>query len=149
MSRTLNSYVIGEHVGSVWGLGRMLRWTPTVAANKLRPDEDQRDLLKSVGLYKIQGEAVAAVIGGIYQHFVRSTMPLHKHFLMPKQGGSVAHRVFHTRLLPNALLPGQTQGLPDEFHADAEALCKQMGGPDGKLLFRTPSDPFKHKAIAN
>jgi hypothetical protein len=71
VSRTLNTYVLGEHVGPVWGLGRVLRWTPTVSAHKLRPDEDQKELLKSVGLYKVQGDAVAAVMGGIYQQFVR------------------------------------------------------------------------------
>lgn len=90
VSRTLNSYVLGEHIGSIWGIGRVLRWTPTVSASKLRPDEDQKELLKSVGLYKVQGDTVAAVLGGIYQQFVRSlfifhlwpSRPQRKHCLM-------------------------------------------------------------------
>lgn len=71
VSRTLNSYTLGERVGSVWGLGRIMRWTPTIPAEKLKPGEDNRDLLKSVGLYKVQGDAVSAVMGGIFYQFVR------------------------------------------------------------------------------
>lgn len=71
ISRTLNTYVLGEHIGSKWGLGRALRWTPTVPAHKLKPNEDQQALLRNVGLYKVQGDAVAAVMGGIFYQFVR------------------------------------------------------------------------------
>lgn len=157
VSRTLNSYVLGEHVGSIWGIGRVLRWTPTVAAAKLRPDEDQKELLKSVGLYKVQGDTVAAVMGGIYQQFVRSTLSCvilaASNIVLWKmttlQGASVAHRVFHTRLLPNVLLPGNMAGLPDVFHADAEAMCERMGGPNGRLLLQASSDPLTNAATAN
>lgn len=45
----------------------------------------------------------------------------------------MAHRVFHTRLLPHLLLPGY-EGLPEAFHADAQAACERMGGVDGELL---------------
>ena len=71
VARTLNSYTLGERVGSVWGLGRVMRWTPTIAADKLKSGEDNRELLKSVGLYKVQGDAVFAVMGGISYQFVR------------------------------------------------------------------------------
>lgn len=71
VQRTLNSYVVGQHVGSKWGIGRKLRWTPTVAKDKLRPGHDQTQLLRSVGLYKIQGDAVSAIMGGIFHQFVR------------------------------------------------------------------------------
>lgn len=65
------------------------------------------------------------------------------------QGASVAHRVFHTRLLPHVLLPGNLAGLPDVFHADAEAMCERMGGPNGKLLLQTSSEPHTNTATAN
>jgi hypothetical protein len=71
VQRTLNTYTLGQHVGSAWGLGRVMRWTPTIAADKLKAGHDNRELLKSVGLYKVQGEAVSAVMGGIFYQFVR------------------------------------------------------------------------------
>ncbi|TEB08684.1 hypothetical protein FA13DRAFT_1749805, partial [Coprinellus micaceus] len=39
-----------------------------------------------------------------------------------QHGGSIAHRVFHTRMLPHLLVRG---GLPTAFHAEAEALAKR------------------------
>ncbi|KAF8881212.1 hypothetical protein BD779DRAFT_1445729 [Infundibulicybe gibba] len=118
VSRALNTYVLGENVGSLWGLGRALRWTPTVPANKLQAKIDQQALLRNVGLYKVQGDAVAAVVGGIFHQF----------------GGSVAHRVFHTRLLPNLLLGRRPEGLPEVFHAGVLEMAERMGGKDGSLL---------------
>ena len=53
------------------------------------------------------------------------------------QGGSVSHRVFHTRLLPN-LLTRTPDGLPEVFHEDARAACERMGGENGQLLLDTP-----------
>ena len=70
VTRTLNSYTLGERVGSVWGLGRVMRWTPTIPVDKLKLGDDNREMLKSVGLYKVQGEAVSAVMGGIFYQFV-------------------------------------------------------------------------------
>ena len=49
------------------------------------------------------------------------------------QGGSVAHRLFHTRILPHLLLPGRSSGVPEEFHATALRICGRMGGPEGDL----------------
>ncbi|KAJ7070313.1 ribonuclease-III-like-domain-containing protein [Mycena belliarum] len=121
VSRVLNTYFLGEHVGSKWGLGRVMRWTPTIAAEMLRDEArgDRTKLLKDVGLYKVQGDAVAAVVGGIFQQF----------------GASVAHRVFHTRVLPRLLLPHG--GLPTSFHSDANAVCMRLGGADGRLVLNS------------
>ncbi|KAK7034660.1 hypothetical protein VNI00_012302 [Paramarasmius palmivorus] len=118
VSRALNTYVLGEYVGSEWGLGRIMKWTPTVKAETLQSAGDKTPLLKSVGLYKVQGDTVSAVVGGIYHQF----------------GGSVAHRVFHTRLLPHLLLGPNNQGLPEAFHGDARAICNEMGGMQGQLV---------------
>ncbi|KAG7086876.1 hypothetical protein E1B28_002796 [Marasmius oreades] len=123
VSRTLNTYVLGEHVGSKWGLGRVMRWTPTVKAERLGSAGDKTSLMKSVGLYKVQGDTVAAVIGGMYHQF----------------GGSVAHRVFHTRVLPLILLGKKNDGLPAAFHGDARSICNQMGGLQGPLLAEAPA----------
>ncbi|KAJ7669016.1 hypothetical protein B0H17DRAFT_1087126 [Mycena rosella] len=118
VSRVLNTYFLGEHIGTKWGLGRVMRWTPTIAAAMLKDEAraDKAKLLKDAGLYKVQGDAVAAVIGGIFQQF----------------GASVAHRVFHTRLLPRLLSP--EGGLPMAFHADAHEACARLGGAHGALL---------------
>ncbi|KAF8699037.1 hypothetical protein AX14_001006 [Amanita brunnescens Koide BX004] len=122
LNRTVNSYILGEHVGSSWGLGRALRWTPSIPASQmLSVNDGNRKLLKGVGFYKVQGDTVAAVIGGIYHQF----------------GASVAQRVFHTRLLPKLLLEGSSEGLPDVFHADVLTICERMGGPDTQLLPET------------
>jgi len=117
VSCTLNTYKLGEHVAPVWGLGRVLRWTPTIPAAKLEDPEHDQVMLRSVGLYKVQGDAVSAVMGGIFDRF----------------GGSVANRVFHTRLLPH-LLEEKADVLPHAFHSDVLATAERMGGSEGPLL---------------
>lgn len=116
---TLHTYALGEHVGSKWGLGRTLRWVPAIAPEVREQVSDSPDLRK-VGLYKVQGDAVTAVMGGIFSQF----------------GGSVAHRVFHTRLLPCMLVKG---ALHEAFHRDALAVCDRMGGPEGRLVIKSSS----------
>ncbi|KAF7326366.1 Nuclear export factor [Mycena venus] len=118
VSRVLNTYFLGEHIGSKWGLGRVMRWTPTIAASMLLDEAraDKTKLLKDVGLYKVQGDAANAVMGAIFQQF----------------GASVAHRVFHTRVLPRLLLPHG--GLPTCFHQDAHDACARLGGAHGSLI---------------
>ncbi|KIK49198.1 hypothetical protein CY34DRAFT_797137 [Suillus luteus UH-Slu-Lm8-n1] len=135
-SRALNSYLLGEHVAPRWSLGRILQWAPAVSqdvlmahknAKKLKQPADVQlenalqanpGIVKSVGLYKVMGEAVQSVVGGVYHQF----------------GGSVAHRLFHTRILPHILLPNQAEGVPLEFHHRALTICERMGGVDGNLL---------------
>lgn len=46
----------------------------------------------------------------------------------------MAHRLFHTRILPHILLPNQAEGVPLEFHHRALTICERMGGLDGNLL---------------
>ncbi|KAJ7057796.1 ribonuclease-III-like-domain-containing protein [Mycena amicta] len=133
VSRVLNTYVLGEHIGSKWGLGRVMRWTPTIPASLLTPEarQDKPKLLKDVGLYKVQGDAVTAVLGGIFQQF----------------GASVAHRVFHTRMLPRLLL---TQGgLPTCFHPDANAVCARLGGANGTLVLDSEEQPSSKRELVS
>ncbi|KAF5349111.1 hypothetical protein D9756_009452 [Leucocoprinus leucothites] len=120
---TLHTYTVGHHVGSKWGLGRVMRWVPTVSKEKLDgplisdAPVGKDELLKSVGLYKVQGDAVAAVMGAIYEQF----------------GASVAHRAFHTRVLPHLLLDGKNGGLPLVFHDEVREICERMGGAESDL----------------
>ncbi|KAG1832034.1 hypothetical protein EV424DRAFT_1525462 [Suillus variegatus] len=137
-SRALNTYLLGEHVAPRWSLGRVLRWTPTVSQDVLLAHKNVKKssakqpadvelenaltrnpgIVRSVGLYKVMGEAVQSVMGGVYHQF----------------GGSVAHRLFHTRILPHILLPDKAEGVPVEFHHQALTICERMGGVDGNLL---------------
>ncbi|KXN82775.1 hypothetical protein AN958_02214, partial [Leucoagaricus sp. SymC.cos] len=120
---TLSPYTVGQQVGSKWGLGRVMRWVPSVNKEKLNEPllgdkpSDKHELLRGVGLYRVQGDAVAAVIGAIYEQF----------------GGSVAHRAFHTRVLPHLLLDGKNGGLPLVFHDEVREICDKMGGAEGDL----------------
>lgn len=88
-SRALNTYFLGEHVAPLWSLGRVLLWVPTAAKETLRTARTQNadseltealtaspGIAKSVGLYKVMGEAVQAVVGGVYHQFVRDRLPL-------------------------------------------------------------------------
>ncbi|CAK5272217.1 unnamed protein product, partial [Mycena citricolor] len=132
VSRVLNTYFLGQHIGSQWGLGRVMRWTPTVAASMLEEGSplNKEKILKDVGLYKVQGDAVTAVVGGIFQQF----------------GASVAHRVFHTRMLPLLLEP--VGGLPATFHSDALRACSRLGGAEGKLVHETsPASQTKASVV--
>jgi hypothetical protein len=114
----------------------VLLWVPTAPRETLRtaqsqnPDSELDDALaaspgiaKSVGLYKVMGEAVQAVVGGVYHQF----------------GGSVAHQLFHTRILPHLFLPGRSSGVPEEFHTTALQICERMGGPERDLLHHISS----------
>jgi len=122
MSSTLNTNILGEYVGPEWGVGRVIRWQPAAPAHKLVELDKEVDVRRQVGLYKVQGEAVEAILGGIYFQF----------------GGMVAQRVFHTRFLPHLLV---NRGLPKVFHKDANLMCAQMGGPQGTLLLTTDAKP--------
>jgi len=107
-SSTLNTNILGEYVGPEWGVGRVIRWQPAAPAHKIADMDKQVDIRRQVGLYKVQGEAVEAILGGIYFQF----------------GAVVAQRVFHTRLLPHLLV---NRGLPKVFHDDANSMRERMG----------------------
>jgi hypothetical protein len=111
-----------------------MRWTPTIAASMLLDEAraDKTKLLKDVGLYKVQGDAATAVVGAIFQQFVSSFSFPSVFHLRRHQGASVAHRVFHTRVLPRLVLP--QGGLPACFHADANEACARLGGAYGDLV---------------
>ena len=70
MKATLDTNYLGEHVGPEWGVGRVIRWMPSAPADKRADMHELADVRRQVGLYKVQGEAVEAIIGGIYFQFV-------------------------------------------------------------------------------
>lgn len=116
-----------------------MRWVPTLSKDRLRSVEGKGEisqLSRVVGLYKVQGDAVAAVMGTIFQQFVRLLIVLSFSMLLRAflgQGGSVALRAFHTRVLPNLLLDGKNGGLPLVFHSEAREICNKMGGSESDL----------------
>ena len=117
-SHALNTYLVGEHVGRDWEIGRVLRWVPaapaSAAVHAVSADQAQG---RSIGLYKVQGDTVAAVVGGVFREW----------------GASTAHRLFHTRVVPHILV-----GLPDRFHAHVKEVCNRMGGLQGPLKKAAP-----------
>ncbi|KAH9976185.1 ribonuclease-III-like-domain-containing protein [Lactifluus volemus] len=112
--RVLNTHSLGEHVAPHWRLLDVMRWVSPLAG---QPGLDGRE----AGQYKVAGTTVEAIVGGILHQF----------------GGSVAHRLFHTRVLPQLLLPGSPFGLPDVLHADALKAAKHYGGLEGSLLVQS------------
>ncbi|KAF9564504.1 hypothetical protein CPC08DRAFT_705248 [Agrocybe pediades] len=115
LASTLHTNLLGEHVGHEWGVGQVLVWQPAASASKLNGERTELSVLRSAGLYKVQGEAIQAIMGAIYQQY----------------GASVAHRVFHTRLLPLLKVKG---GLPQAFYAHADRVLKTIGGENVPLL---------------
>ena len=99
-SRALNTYGLGQYVAPKWHLGRILRWHPTInpATFKYDPQKKGRtsaddvdpelvialrshpQVIKSIGLYKVMGEAVQAIVGGAYHQFV--SVIYHKCFIL-------------------------------------------------------------------
>lgn len=112
--KLLNTYALGEHVGAAWELERIMRWTPAVAELDTFKAASPHTVLRSSGLYKVRGATVEGVVGGIFHQF----------------GGSIAHRVFHTRVLPHI----SHLGLPKSLRARVEEACQRLGGHDGMLV---------------
>ena len=83
LEHALNTYTLGEHVAPKWELGKVLKWKPMNVGNfskPLGPDVEIPSLLnnvrgenaRSVGMYKVQGTTVEAVVGGVFHQFVRT-----------------------------------------------------------------------------
>lgn len=69
-SSTLHTNLLGEHVGHEWGVGQVLVWQPAAPQKLLNGERTELSVLRSAGLYKVQGEAVQAIMGAIYQQYV-------------------------------------------------------------------------------
>ena len=68
-SNSLNTYTLGEHVGREWGIGKVLRWR-----SKMDPQMGMKGM-GQVGLHKVLGTTVEAIVGGVYHQFVRPPFP--------------------------------------------------------------------------
>lgn len=66
-SNALNTYTLGEHVGREWGIGKVLRWRYMVDPQMIARGVDNRH----IGLHKVLGTTVEAIVGGVYHQFVR------------------------------------------------------------------------------
>lgn len=84
LAYAINTYTLGEHVAPKWELGKVLKWRPMNVGNlskPLGPDIDVPSPLedlqgrnaRSVGMYKVHGTTVEAVVGGVFHQFVRLT----------------------------------------------------------------------------
>lgn len=78
----LNTYTLGELVAPKWELGKVTKWKPMNVGNLSRPlgpDDDapspfadvKADNARSIGMYKVHGTTVEAVVGGVFHQFVR------------------------------------------------------------------------------
>ena len=79
MQRALNTYVLGEYVGPQWQLGKVMKWTPATSNTTLASDPMSavtlgREATRSIGLYKVEGMAVEALVGGVFHQFVSVTV---------------------------------------------------------------------------
>ena len=71
-SNALNTYTLGEHVGREWGIGKVLRWKSMVDPQMIVKGADSG----YVGLHKVLGTTVEAIVGGVYHQFVRRPLSL-------------------------------------------------------------------------
>lgn len=82
ITHALNTYTLGEHVAPRWELGKVIKWKPMNVGSLSRPlgpDEDvpspfadvKADNARSIGMYKVHGTTVEAVVGGVFHQFVR------------------------------------------------------------------------------
>ena len=74
-SNALNTYTLGEHVGREWGIGKVLKWKSMVDPQMVAKGTDNG----YVGLHKVLGTTVEAIVGGVYHQFVRLPFSLTYH----------------------------------------------------------------------
>ena len=84
LERALNTYVLGEHVAPKWQIGKVLKWRPMNVGNMSKPLGPnvevpsplmnlEPDNARSVGMYKVHGTTVEALVGGVFHQFVSQT----------------------------------------------------------------------------
>ena len=149
LAHALNTYTLGEHVAPHWEIGKVLKWRPMNVGNMSKPLGPEVEVptplanvqgrnARSIGMYKVHGTTVEAVVGGVFHQFVRvsPSSSLYHPLLMrgSLQGGAVSHRLFHTRLLPHLCIEGSLEGLHPKYHEHALEVCERMGGRKGPLL---------------
>jgi len=103
--KILDTHVLGTIVGEPWQLEGIMRWT-----DAKNPNDSTGTL--SVGMRKVRGATVEAIIGGIFHQF----------------GGVAAKIAFHTRVLP-FLVPV----MPESLGPRVEEACTQLGGREASL----------------
>ena len=92
-------------------------------------------LLKSVGLYKVMGEGVQAIVGGTYHQFVSTSnfLSIHTYFSI-SSGSFCSSSVIPPTNITTLLIRGPL-GLHEAYHADAfsraEVVCE---GAEGGLV---------------
>lgn len=79
--RTLFTHTLGEQVGSAWDLSKVMLWTPILPQGQRELVGQDAGTYERIpgrgGLYKVQGVAVEAIMGGIFHQFVGYLSPLH------------------------------------------------------------------------
>lgn len=109
LERALNSYTLGEHVAPHWALGKVLKWRPMNVGNMskpLGPDVDVPSPLlnvkgsnaRSIGMYKVYGTTVEAVVGGVFHQFVSARIMCWG--LRGFRSWRISCRVYRVELLP-------------------------------------------------
>jgi dsRNA-specific ribonuclease len=70
-SNALNTYTLGEYVGREWGIAKVLKWRSMADPQTVAKGVDNSHL----GLHKVLGTTVEAIVGGVYHQFVRFPTP--------------------------------------------------------------------------
>jgi hypothetical protein len=121
-ARTLHPHVLGEHVASVWNIQHALRWTPA------QPPSNPI-LIHSVGLYKVHGEAVQAVLGAVFYQFVRlQSIPIFS---------SLTHLVGRSHRSPTLSHPHPSPHPPPKLQRGPARHFSRRGTPHMRLPRRS------------
>jgi hypothetical protein len=62
--RILSTHSFGQHIAPRWQLAKHIRWTPPTPNGGFGKSE-------TIGLYKVAGTAVEAIVGAVFHQFVR------------------------------------------------------------------------------